>query len=132
MLKRTLISLLNCSELTIKQNRYYINYYKGNGYEISFDIFNKLNLCDLLLFDSGNTEFKEEHYILNCTHGLSLNYLLNIKRTLNYIRRKNAEIYNYKIFSKDIQDILLELEMLEERYFKIQKIKNKIKNGERV
>lgn len=125
MLKSVLFDLLNCYELTIKENRYYINYYSGSVYEIGVDIFNKLNSCDLLLFDSGNFEFNEEHYILNCTHGLSLNYLLNIKRTLNYIRRKNAEIYNYKIFSKDIQDILLELEKLEERYFKIQKIKKR-------
>lgn len=125
MLKSVLFDLLNRSELTKKENRYYINYNKDNMYEIGVDIFNKLNSCDLLLFDSWYFESKNEHYILNCTHGLSSNYLLNIKRTLNYIRRKNAEIYNYKIFSKDIQDILLELEKLEERYFKIQKIKKR-------
>lgn len=124
MLKRTLISLLNCSELTIKENHYYINYYKGNEYKISVDIFNKLNSCDLLLFDSGNTEFKEEHYILNCTHGLSSNYLLNINRTLIFIKYRNAAIYNYKLFSKDVQDILIELKKIEERKFKIHKIKN--------
>ena len=126
MLKQTLFSMLNRSELTIKSNKYFIDCYKSSNYEISEEIFNKLNSCDLLVWDSGNLEFNEEHYILNCLHGLSSDYRLNIKRTLVYVRRRNTEILGYKQYSGEVLDVLLEFERLEDRKIKILKLKEKI------